>query len=57
MRAIEMHAQHRGARQDLAGRMGPQTADGFEADLEESSRIEQCCLSVHLSAYRRLFTY
>lgn len=35
MRTVQIHVEHGCPSQDLAGRMGPQSADGFEADLEK----------------------
>jgi hypothetical protein len=41
MGAIEIHFEYGGAGQDLACRMGAESADRLEADLEKSRWIRQ----------------
>jgi hypothetical protein len=41
MGAIEIHLEYGGAGQDLAGRMGAESANGLESDFEKSGWIRQ----------------
>ena len=36
MGTVEIHVEHGCGSQDLAGRVGPQSTDGFESDLEQN---------------------